>query len=216
MRRILFAVLVSSALVAALPATALARHAHRSHHHANHRKPRIRHETFGSNDTAVSGSTSSPNEQNAGTVALFKNGTLTLAVGNSSVSGAVTNGTRLECRAPETGNTEAARDRGDDHGGSSSGDEGSPSSDDPTSTSDQSESTNSGDDQAEAGDDQAEAGNDNAEPADNNDEAGENQGEQQPQACDMSSLKQGTTVREAELEITPAGAVWQKVELITL
>jgi len=60
-----------------------------------------------------------------------------------------------------------------------------------------------GDDQGGRGDDQGDRGDDN----DNDDNDMEN--------CDASNLTPGTIVHEATLKLSGAGAVWDKVELLT-
>jgi hypothetical protein len=62
---------------------------------------------------------------------------------------------------------------------------------------------NSGDDHGDRGDDNGDRGDDN----DNDGNDMEN--------CDTSSLTPGTIVHEAELKLSGAGAVWDKVELLT-
>jgi hypothetical protein len=155
----------------------------------------MRHERFGRDQTLPSGE----QDQQAGTVSSFTpgstpgTGTLTIMVGNSSVTGQVTNDTRLECEssAPDT--------QGDE--GNDDGDNGQ----------------NSGDDNSGSGDNQTVNSQDGDNGSDNsgdNDGAGEDQGDDE-QMCSTSSLTPGTSVSEANLEITSAGAIWQKVELIT-
>ena len=51
-------------------------------------------------------------------------------------------------------------------------------------------------------------GNDNSGPGNNNDD-------NDMENCDSSSLTPGTIVHEAELKLSGAGAVWDKVELLT-
>jgi hypothetical protein len=64
----------------------------------------------------------------------------------------------------------------------------------------------SGDDNGTgAGDDNGDRGNDNG--------AGDDENE--AQTCDRTALAPGTLVREAELSVSSAGAVWSKVELVT-
>src|SRR5438874_8309397 len=100
MRKFLFAALVSTALVVAMPATALARHHHRHHH-------QVRHEHFGSatgTTTTSSGVTMSSEEGTAGTVDSFTNGVLTIRLNDTNhtlVSGMVTDATELKCDVPE-------------------------------------------------------------------------------------------------------------------
>ena len=129
MRRILLTLMLGGALAAVVPATALAAHHHsKAHHHARHharRHSRVRFKQFGSASTS---STQSPggNEQNAGTVTSFQNGTLTITLNDgSTVSGNVTPNTEIECRAEDTSanmqrddhsDQGAQGDQGDDNG----------------------------------------------------------------------------------------------------
>jgi hypothetical protein len=187
MRRILFTLVVSGALLALGPATALAgHHRHgRAHHRAHHRShtrhhARVRFERFGSATSSQSGSTSGSAQgsdqsgQNAGTVTSFDNATRKLTItltDGSTVSGKVTPDTELECQAAESAQMQRD-DHGDDNG-------------------DRGDDNGSGDD------------NDNAEQEGN---AG---------SCSTADLQPGTPVREAELRISSAGATWDKVDLIT-
>jgi hypothetical protein len=94
MRRILFTAVACGAMLGSVPAVSLA---HDGSDHHNRDRPahhaRVRHERFRSvsrNDIT----------HNAGTVASFANGTLTITLANgSTVSGAVTQFTRLVCEA---------------------------------------------------------------------------------------------------------------------
>jgi hypothetical protein len=108
MRKLLLTVVASCALVAALPATALAHGRHHSRHHG-----RLHQRTFGS---STSGTTSTP--ATAGTVQSFTNGVLTILLTNgSTVSGTVTNHTLIVCGA--AANPSGWRDHwrgGDDQG----------------------------------------------------------------------------------------------------
>jgi hypothetical protein len=60
-------------------------------------------------------------------------------------------------------------------------------------------------------------GGDNSGPGDNSgdDDQGDDNDENEMQNCDASSLTPGTIVHEAELKLSGAGAVWDKVELLT-
>jgi hypothetical protein len=176
MRRILFTLMLGGALFALAPATALAAkhhsHSHHARHHARHHS-RVRFERFGS---AAQGQTSGTqsgqgNDQNAGTIASFQNGTLTITTSNGPVSGMVTPNTEIECEASDT----SSNMQRDDHG-------------------DRGETNGNGNDN----------GNDNG---DDNDNAQQN--------CSMADLQPGTVVREAELKISGAGSIWDKVDLIT-
>ncbi len=197
MRRILFMVLVGGALVALVPATALAaRHHSKAHHHARHharRHSRVRFERFGAASSSSSQSTSSTqsgqdNGQAAGKIALFQNGTLTITLpDNSSVSGKVTPDTQIECQAEDTSSTQDSSStmQRDDHG-RNNGDQGN----------------DNGNDQ---GDDN---GNDQGEANDNDDQG-------QAQNCSTADLQPGTVVREAELKVSGAGATWDKIDLVS-
>jgi hypothetical protein len=55
------------------------------------------------------------------------------------------------------------------------------------------------------------SGGDQGDNNDNNDQGDDNE----MQNCDSSSLTPGTIVHEAELKLSGAGAVWDKVELLT-
>ena len=98
MRKMLTVLIASGALLAVVPATALAKHNDRRHHHHHH--ARI-HNTP------------------AGTVVSFTNGVLTIRAndGNTS-SGEVTNTTELSCEAQEPAEMQNhERGRGDNGGG---------------------------------------------------------------------------------------------------
>jgi hypothetical protein len=194
MKRIIITLVAGTAVLAAGPAVALARHHHGSHRslHAK-RHARIRHEKFGSTDPTTPAS--SPD--NAGTVDTFSNGILTITLNDgSTVTGKVTDATELECTAASS-TTGAERDSSGD--GSGSGDDNGGTTTTTSSGSDDNSSTTSGDD--DAAENQTE---------DNNDDQGEN-----AQSCSTTSLTHGTVVREAELNVGSGGAVWDKVELIT-
>lgn len=102
MRKIMLTVVTTCAVVALIPASALA-HGHGRHHHrVNH--ARLHHRTFGHdwNQSGNATSTSPGAEQNAGTVQSFTNGVLTIALNNGqTVSGMVTPDTEIVCRAVE-------------------------------------------------------------------------------------------------------------------
>jgi hypothetical protein len=113
MRKIVLSVIACCAVIAFVPASALAHGKHHKRHHA-----RIHHRTFG-HDWSQSGSstTSTSSDQNAGTVASFTNGVLTIALNNGqTVSGNVTGDTEIECQAPDTSGSMSSHDRGDDNG----------------------------------------------------------------------------------------------------
>jgi hypothetical protein len=122
MRRILFTLLASGALFAAVPAVSLA---HGGHHHRSHartvRHHGIRHEHFAGTGSSTGSPTGSPvASQNAGTVASFTNGILAITLADgSTVNGAVTSATELECEAAAPMQT---MDRGPSGGDNGNGD----------------------------------------------------------------------------------------------
>lgn len=123
MRRILFTVLASAALMAAVPAAALAHDGHRGHHHKRHHHSRVRllrftaHRNDTSGGPSSSGSTSEPT---AGMVTSFADNVLTITLSNgSTVTGDVTTDTEITCENPEMENGDNAADDnggGDEHG----------------------------------------------------------------------------------------------------
>lgn len=184
MRRTLITLVMSAAVLVAAPSAALA--AHHSHHHARHHRARrashIRHRQFGRADTTQPG-----NSEQAGTVASFANGILTITLNDgSTVSGAVTNDTQLSCMAPDS------TSQGDDESGS--GDD----------------SSNSGDDN---GDSSSTSGDDNGDNSSASDD--DNGGDDNAQMCSTADLTPGTPVAEANLEVSGSGATWNSVDLIT-
>jgi hypothetical protein len=130
MRRILFTLLASGALFAAVPAVSLAHSGHHQRsHHRTVRHHRIRHEHFaGAGPTAgtPTAGTPSPAAENAGTVASFTNGVLVITLNDgSTVSGAVTSATELECEAAAPMQTMDRGPGGGDNGsGNNAGDNG--------------------------------------------------------------------------------------------
>ena len=129
MRRYLFAALASIALIAAVPASSMAR----THHHKSHKSSRRHHvrahtRRFGDVNAPVTAPTSAPSSMDAGTVASFTpnstntGGTLviTLGDGHTQVSGQVTPDTEIECAAM---NSSFSRDDGGP-GPSGGGDQG--------------------------------------------------------------------------------------------
>jgi len=116
MRKIVLTVVATCAVVAFIPASALAHGHGRRHHHHHH--ARIHHRQFG-HAWGQAGNTTSGNPsaaQDAGTVQSFTNGVLTIALANGqTVSGMVTPHTEIECRAPETSSTSSWQNH--HHGG---------------------------------------------------------------------------------------------------
>ena len=115
-------------------------------------------------------------------------GTLTIALdGGGTVTGKVTSST--ECKVkPATPTASASREgeSGDDNHGDNSG----PAS------------TTSGDDHGDANENENENENQN-----------EDQNENENHGCTAADLSQGRVVREAELKVTPAGAVFSEIKL---
>jgi hypothetical protein len=188
----MFTIAATVLLAAAVPASALAHH-HHARHHARAHHAKIR--RFGDQSTAPTTTNSS---DNAGTVQSFSNGVLTIALNDgSTVKGAVTNDTELECTAPMQSSTTTHQD-GDGGGGG-----------------DQSSGDNN---QASGGNDQGDTDQNEAQGEDNNrgdDDQGEDQNENEAMNCSSSSLTPGAVVHEATLRIGGSGAVWQKVELVS-
>jgi hypothetical protein len=212
MRKILFTVLVGSALLAGAPATALARgdagHGRagrgehqrlQRHHRADRaharRHARVRDERFGGPSSSSTGSSSSSTtggsmtggSQNAGTVQSFQNGILTIVLAdNSTVSGQVNGATRIECRMAgnDAGQPEQARDEGQGNNDQADG-------------ADQQGGEDQGDGAQQQGDDDGGQGDEN----------------QAGQMCSTTSLTPGAVVHQAELSVSSAGSVWKDVEL---
>jgi hypothetical protein len=113
MRKIVLSVLACCALVAVVPASALAHGKHHKRHHA-----RVHHRTFGHDWSQSDNSGTSMNsDQNAGTVTSFTGGVLTITLNNGqTVSGDVTGDTEIECQAAEMSSSLRSHDRGDDNG----------------------------------------------------------------------------------------------------
>lgn len=187
MKRTLITLLMSAAVAIAAPSVALAthhKHHQARHHHSARTHRRVRHERFGKSDQGQP-----TNTQQAGTVTSFTNDILTITLNDgSTVSGAVTNDTELECMAPEQQNQ--GDNDGDDNGGAMTNarnDQGGGSS------------SGSGDDNGGG----SGSGDDNGGSGDGN------------QMCSTASLTPGTPVAAARLEISSTGSSWDKVELIT-
>ncbi|MCW3069407.1 MAG: hypothetical protein JWL67_2032 [Solirubrobacterales bacterium] len=200
MKRILLTALTSSLLAAAVPGVASANHGKRHHgaRHANSHKrhaKRARLVTFGSLTTApavttpTTPTTPTPAAEPAGKVLSFENGVLVITLADkSTVSGKVTEATRLECSsatAPASGGDDQGS--GDDSSGGESH-EHAHSSRAHASSHDEGQEGQQGDD----GDD------DNASQT----------------SCTQAALVPGAVVGGAELSISSAGAVWEKVELL--
>jgi hypothetical protein len=210
MRRILITLMMSGAVLVAVPGAALAQHHHARHHHARHharhhrssrRSSSVRHERFGRRSQDQPGSSSQ-----AGTVTSFTDngdgtGVLTITLNDgSTVTGNVTNDTNLECMTPNSSQQGDDNDSGDDNASSDNQGDDNASGD------------NQGDDNA-SGDNQGDDNGGNGD--DNGDNGGDNGNGDGGQMCSTSSLTPGTPVAEANLEISGSVSTWQKVELVT-
>ena len=137
-------------------------------------------------------------QEQSGTIVSFDSGVLTVSLVNGdTLKGAVDSGTEIECDNPaQTTTTASTRDDGGD---SNSGDQTESGDDNQTSSTPPS---TSGDDENQGDDDQG----------DNNDDQGDdNQGDNS--SCGTDALTAGTIVKEAELHLTSAGAVFDKIDL---
>jgi Ni/Co efflux regulator RcnB len=194
MRRILFTVLASCVVLAAVPviATAHGDEHHRGRHHEHHdrreharrhhHRARVRHEHF-SGDRGDRGD--NPGQPGtAGTVTSFTGGVLTITLTNgNTVSGQVTQSTELRCEMQEP------EFRDDDQGPGAGGN---------TSDGDNGSGPGSGDD---GGDGRGGPG------------PGDDRGDNDDQMC--TTIAVGMMVEKAELGISSAGAFWEEVELIS-
>ncbi|MGH2852653.1 MAG: hypothetical protein ACRDLF_00455 [Solirubrobacteraceae bacterium] len=222
MRRILLTAAGVAALTLSAPVPALAAHHHHHKRHAHHARVSFKHlgpmtaGTAGPGTTPSAGSTPSTStptpattpapEENAGKVASYSGGVLTLTLGNgSTVSGKVTVNTRFECVS-----TTATQPSGDQD------DEGAPGDD-----------NGMGDDQSR-GDRNQQGGppwQDGQQPGSQGQGDDEGNGPSDDQdnddapistepPCDSSALTEGAIVRAAELRIAPGGTEFESIELV--
>jgi hypothetical protein len=195
MKRILLVAVSSSALALAAPGMAAAHHHHHAKHHSKHHKrhaARARVLTFRATSapaTTPATTPATPSTESAGKVASFKEGVLTITLNDGTpVSGKVTEKTEIHCpstTAPPTNDGDA-----DDVGGSGADEHG---------TSHDGQFAHSSSHMAHA----ASGGDD-----------GQDGPDDQQQSCTTAALVEGALVREAELSIGPAGAVWDHVDLM--
>ena len=189
MRRILFAVLVSAAAVAVVPASSVASgHSRGEHHRREHGREHGRHHRrhHGVRHVQLGHDSGAPNSGTAGMIKLFSGGVLTITLNDGpDVSGTVNDFTRIKCETPEPMEM-TTNDRGPDGGG------------------DQGGSGDHGDhgDQGDQGDDNGNQG-----------EPGDDHGDDNGQMCTTAALTPGAVVQDAELRISGAGSVWDEVEL---
>ena len=114
MRKTLLFVAASAAAFALMPATALAKHSDRHHHRRGHHVL-VHHRNFGG-DQGQGGN--ADQAQPAATVVSFTNGVLTIRANDgNTASGKVTDGTELECVAPEPAEMQSHDHGGDNRGG---------------------------------------------------------------------------------------------------
>jgi hypothetical protein len=205
MKRILLVAVSSSALALAAPAIASAHHHGKhyagKHHAGKHHAARARVLDFRASALAVSSPGSqatpaTPGIASAGTVTSFKEGVLIITLTDGTpVSGKVTERTEIHCTpaTPATGGD-------DDEAGSGEGDHGSSSGE-----GDHGSSTEGGQNEGSHGDAHAASSGDDGEDGQDGTDNGQ-------QACTM--VPGVTMVREAELSLSSAGAVWDRVDLI--
>ncbi len=210
MRRTIVTAVTAVAL--AVPSVALAQHdgqAHENHHRGAHRERHHRHAhvlRFGAvasvaPSTTPAQSAPASSDETAGKIASFTNGTLTITLNDgSTVSGKVDESTEIECG---TAMASAASDGHGDHGRGGDGEGSGPSS--------------SGDDQQAEGqqgdDQQGDRGDDPQGGAAGHDEGDDGGQGEKASRCTSAALVPGAVVREAELRVSSAGAVWGRVEL---
>ncbi len=198
MNRMLLTTAMSAMLAIAAPGVASAHNAKRHHRAHHHHAKRAMVRTFGS-PLPASSTTSTPvtpapdSGATAGTVTSFTGGVLTITLSNgSTVSGQVTERTEIHC-LPATPPPAEGEDRGDDDGASSEGGAVAPS-------------TSAHGDGASHGDSAGFSGGE-----DGGGMGGSGEGDQ---SCTTAALVAGAVVREAELSVSSAGAVWDHVNLI--
>ena len=149
-------------------------------------------------------------DENAGTIASFENGVLTIALaGGGELSGKVTDATKIEC--PAAAPTARASGHGDDDG-----DDDSDSGDDDHSgpghggdDADDDHGDNEGDD--DHGDDEGD--DDHGDDQGDDDHGDDDHGDDDEAGCGTAALVAGTQVREAELKVSSAGRVFKEIEL---
>lgn len=211
MRRMITTGIVAAFAALALPAAATARHSsrhtahhasarhHRRHHSVAHTvvfSPAVRHSTT----TPTPGTETPPAEgETAGTIASFEGGVLKITLSDgTTVSGKVTEKTEIECGCPGHEGSGGDSSSGDDGEGGEGG-EGS----DGHGWSGSSSSGGFGG----RGDDFSGDGGHSSTPSPSGGST-----EEAP-SCGTASLVPGAKVQEAELSVSSAGAVWEKVDL---
>jgi hypothetical protein len=199
MRRNFIVALAGAAVLAVMPATVLAQGHHAKQHPKRHHvRTHVRHfRAANSESTGTSGTSTSPatpGSDSAGTVTSFDGTNLVITpTSGPPVSGVVDNNTQLSCESSQT--TTMSSDMRSDGGGNQggSGDQGGNQG----GSGDQGGSQGGSDDQSGSGDQG-------------------DQGDQGSQgSCTTTNLAPGTKVHDAELRVSSAGSVWDKVVLIT-
>jgi hypothetical protein len=144
-------------------------------------------------------------QEKAGQVVTFTAGILTVHLFNGDdVKGTVDANTEFECTpAPTTTPTTTAARTADD-GNGDGGDQGDDNSGPGNNNQGQGDNGDHHGQGGDQGDDDANEGDDN-DPEDHNNQPG----------CDATKLTTGATVGEAELKATPAGLVFEKIELVS-
>ena len=140
-------------------------------------------------------------DENAGTVTAYANGELTITLfDGGTLTGMVTEETRLRCEDTDDGTPEATTSRhgGDDDPGDDDDDRGDWGHDD------------DGDDGGHHGDDD---GDDDDWRHGDGDWGGHKHGDCDDDECPDDALQVGAAVKEAELKITSEGRVWEELEL---
>jgi hypothetical protein len=169
----------------ALGAPAVAAAHHHTHHHARHHARHARVLTFSAPATPATGTPAlTPTSDEAGTVTTFANGVLTITLPD----GTVVSGKVTEQTELECQSATTETSEHDQGGGDDQNGRESGEHGGPVNMARESDS-NSGDGQ----------GDDN----------GQNQ-----ESCTSAALVAGAKVGEAELSVSSAGAVWEKVDLI--
>ena len=187
MKRMFMAALTSSALALAVPAVAVG-HGGRHHHHANHARTHGRH----------------------------ARGARLVRFGSASVSGAPTSSTTSESPSSEPAGKVVSFEKGVltimlTDGSTVSGKvtedtelrcrSATPTGED------------RGDDQG-GGDDQGEESSEHGDFAAHSADVGEGEDDGNQESCTTAALLPGTTVLEAELKLSGAGAVWEQIDLL--
>jgi hypothetical protein len=197
MKRILLVAVSSSALALAAPAIASAHHHGKHHsgkHAAKHHAARARVLDFRASVPASSAlgspaTPATPTTESVGKVTSLKEGVLIITLTDGTpVSGKVTERTEIHCTpaTPATGGD-------DDEAGSGEGDHGSFTKDGPS--------------EGSHGDAHAASTGDDGEDGEHGSDSGQ-------EACTTTALVEGAMVREAELSLGSAGAVWDRVNLL--